>query len=133
MITQLSVNDVVRLSREQLGLTASSAVDDTTLAAMLRQAAGIHCPCSISTLRAAVKESLAYLTDAGSGLEARINAAAKGLTVTGDLLELSQVTADDLNAKGTWVFSAPPGFIVRPGGTVFLIGIVPDEPTPLPV
>jgi hypothetical protein len=62
MITQLSVNDVLRMSREQLGIPSSSAIDDTLLAAMLRRAAGIHCPCSLSTLTAAVRESLAYLT-----------------------------------------------------------------------
>jgi len=132
MITQLSVNDVLRISREQLGIPASPAIDDTLRAALLRRAASIHCPCSLSTLTAAVRESLAYLTDADSELEEQINAAAEGLIVTGDLLELSQVTVDDPNAKGSWVFSAPPGFIVRPGGSIFLIGIVPDEATPLP-
>jgi hypothetical protein len=133
MITQLSINDVLRTSREQLGIPASSALDDTLLAATLRRAAGIHCPCSLSTLTTAVLESLAYLADAESDLEDRVNAAAEGLIVVGDLLELSQVTVDDPNAKGTWVFSAPPGFIVRPGGSIFLTGIVPDEATPLPV
>jgi hypothetical protein len=132
MITQLSINDVLRTSREQLGIPASSGIDDTLLAATLRRAAGVHCPCSLSTLTAAVTESLAYLADAESNLEERVNAAAEGLIIIGDLLELSQVTVDDPNAKGTWVFSAPPGFIVRPGGSIFLIGIVPDEATPLP-
>ncbi len=108
-------------------------MDDTMLAAMLRRSAGIHCPCSLSTLTAAVTESLAYLTDASSELEERVNAAAEGLIVIGDLLELNQVTIDDPNAKGTWVFSAPPGFIVRPSGSIFLVGIVPDEASPLPV
>ncbi len=132
MITQISVKCVLKICREQLGIPASSIIDDTLLAAMLRRAAGIHCPCSISTLTTAVRESLAYLTDAVSELEEQINAAAEGLTVIGDLLELSQVTIDDFNVKGTWVFSAPPGFIVRPGGSIFLIGVVPDDVTLLP-
>jgi hypothetical protein len=132
MIRQFSAKEVLTTSREQLGLPASSAIDDTLIAALLRRAAGIHCPCSLSTLTVAVTESLAYLADADSKLEERVNAAAEGLIVIGDFLELSQVTVDDPNAKGTWAFAAPPGFIVRPGGSIFLIGIAPDEATPLP-
>jgi hypothetical protein len=132
MITQLSVKEVLTASCEQLGVPQSGAIDNTLLAAMLRRAAGIHCPCSLSTLSAAVIESLAYLTDGGSELEERVHDAAEGLIVNGDLLELDRVTVDDANAKGTWVFCAPPGFVVRPSGSIFLIGIVPDEATPLP-
>jgi len=132
MITQVSAKEVLTASRNQLGIPPSSAIDDTLLAAMLRRAAGVHCPCSLSTLTAAVTESLAYLTDCSGELEERVNAVAEGLIVIGDLLELNQVTVDDPNAKGTWVFSAPPGFIVRPSGSIFLVGIVPDEATPLP-
>ena len=32
----------------------------------------------------------------------------------------------------TWVFAAPPNFVVRPSGGVFLFGIVPDQDTFLP-
>jgi hypothetical protein len=132
MITQASVEEVLTASREQLGIPPSSGIDDTLLAAMLRRAAGIHCPCSLSTLTAAVMDSLAYLTDDSVELEERVGVAAEGMVVIGDLLELSHVTVDDPDAKGTWVFSAPPGFIVRPSGSIFLVGIVPDEATPLP-
>jgi hypothetical protein len=132
MITQISANELLVAAREQLGIPASSAIDETMLAAMVRRAAGIHCPCSLATLTAAVVESLAYLTDASAELEERVRATGEGLVVLGDLLELSQVTVDDPNAKGTGVFSAPPGFIVRPSGSVFLVGIVPDEANPLP-
>ena len=132
MIMQVSVKEVLTASRDQLGIPPSPAIDDTLIAAMLRRAAGIHCPCSLSTLTAAVTESLAYLTDASRELEERANAVAEGLIVVGDLLELNQVTVDDPNAQGTWVFSAPPGFIARPSVSIFLVGIAPDEATPLP-
>lgn len=132
MIRQVSMKEVLTASCEQLGIPQSSVIEDTLLAGMLRRAAGVHCPCSLATLTAAVTESLSYLTDGSSELENRLNAAAEGLIVIGDLLELNQVTVDDPNAKGTWVFSAPPGFIVRPNGNIFLVGIVPDEATPLP-
>lgn len=44
----------------------------------------------------------------------------------------SQVSVDDPNVKGTRVFAAPPGFIMRTSGTAFLIGISADEVSPLP-
>src|SRR5690606_13969214 len=49
-----------------------------------------------------------------------------------DLLELHQVTIDDPAAKGTWLFAAPPSFIVRPSGSIFLTGVVADRDTYLP-
>lgn len=134
VITEVSAKEVMRASREALGLPATSqaVIDDAMLAAALRRAAGILCPCSLSTLVAAVLESLQYLFADSDAMAERVAVAAEGLIIGGDLLELSQVTTDDPAAKGTWVFSAPPGFIVRPSGRVFLIGIVPDETTPLP-
>jgi hypothetical protein len=135
VITQVSATEVMRSSRQALGLPAISeaVIDDAMLAAAIRRAAGISCPCSLSTLVTAVLESLQYLFDDSDALAERVAAAAEGLIIGGDLLELSQVTTDDPDAKGTWVFSAPPSFIVRPGGSIFLVGIVPDEATPLPV
>ena len=135
VITEISAAEVVRSSREALGLHALSAdtIDDTLLAASLRRAAGILCPCSPSTLVTAVLESLQYLFEGSDDdMEERIAATAEALIIGGDLLELNQVTTDDPDVKGTWVFSAPPGFVARPGGNVFLVGIAPDEITPLP-
>ena len=135
VITEISAEEVMKSSRESLGLPSVSggAIDDTLLAASLRRAAGILCPCSPSTLVAAVLESLQYLFEGSDDdMEERIAATAETLIIGGDLLELNQVTTDDPDVKGTWVFSAPPGFIVRPGGNIFLVGIAPDEMTPLP-
>jgi hypothetical protein len=133
VIVQVSAMEVLRSSRATLGVSASSddAIDDAMLAASLRRAAGILCPCSLSTLIAAVLESLQHLVEEDAATE-RVAAAAEGLIVGGDLLELSQVTTDDPAAKGTWVFAGPPSFVVRPAGNIFLVGIVPDEATPLP-
>ena len=126
VITQVSATEVMRSSREALGLSATSdgAIDDALLAASLRRAAGILCPCSPSTLVAAVLESLEYLFDDGDAIAERVATTAEGLLIGGDLLELNQVTVDDPAAKGSWVFSAPPSFIVRPGGSIFIVGIV---------
>jgi hypothetical protein len=61
-----------------------------------------------------------------------VETAVEKAIIAGDLLEFSQATPGDPNAKGTWVFAAPPRFVARPSGNVFFMGITPDEPSPLP-
>jgi hypothetical protein len=134
-IMTLSKGQLLQSTRDALGLSSitSQIVDDALLAASLRRAAGLFCPCPLSSLVATVLESLQYLFEEHrDAAEERVAQAAGELVVGGDLLELNQVTTDDPNAKSSWVFAAPPSFIVTPGRTIFLIGIVPDQSTPLP-
>jgi hypothetical protein len=134
VITELSVDEVVRLSRQALGLPASDsdAIDEVLIACALRRAAGFLCPCSPSTLVEAVLESFQHLFQAGDNIAERVTDAAEALVTMGDLLELRQATVDDPLVKATWVFAAPPSFVQRPSGSIFLIGIVPDEAASLP-
>jgi len=134
VIEEISAETVLQASREVLGLPSKrdGAIDDAMLAASVRRAAGIFCPCSPATLVSAVRDSLRYLAEDNDELAIRIAEAIEGLIIGGDLLELSQVTTDDPNFKGTWVFAAPPGFVTRRTGSIFILGIVPDEPSPLP-
>lgn len=106
-------------------------VDSAFLAALLRHTAGICCPCSAASLRTATLASMQYLSD-DDDLSSKVEDAIEGLLVGGDLLELSQVTTDDPSVKGTWLFAAPPSFIMRPSGSIFLTGIVADRDTYLP-
>jgi hypothetical protein len=62
----------------------------------------------------------------------RIDAAIEGLIIGGDLLELHDVATADQSARGTWVFAAPPSYVLRPGGSIFLTGTVPDQDAFLP-
>lgn len=134
MIAKISADEVLKISREMLGLSASpnGLFDDPMLAASLRRTAGILCPCSVSTLLGSVLECVQYLVEDSGDVAERVAAAVESLIIGGDLLELNQVTTDDPAVKGTWVFAAPPAFIVRPAGSIFLVGILPDELTPLP-
>ena len=134
VIREVSAVEVLTTSRTALGLSQGSveAIDAPMLAASLRRAAGFLCPCSPSTLVNAVWESLKYLSPDDGNIEESIKAAINGLVIGGDLLELNQVTTDDPDVKGTWIFLAPPGFVARPDGSFFLIGIARDEVTPLP-
>lgn len=134
MITKVEPGDVLGECRQVLGLKEDphAPVDDVLLAALVRRAAGIHCPCSRSTLRASLLESLQFLvSDEGLPSE-RVDSVIEGLIVSGDLLELNDVATEDPDAKGTWVFAASPGFVLRPSRDIFLFGIVPDQDAFLP-
>ncbi len=133
MILEIQPHQVIANCRIALGLTGSSAeLDDVLLAALLRHCAGILCPCSRATLRTEVVNSLNYLSDDAETLAVRLDRLVDDLIVVGDLLELGDVSIDDPNVRGTWVFAAPPSFIARPSGTVFITGIVPDQDSFLP-
>lgn len=134
MIHKVLAGDVLAGCRQTLSLPRSQEepIDDVLLAALLRRSAGIHCPCSRATLRGSLLESLQYLSPAETALPDRIDEIIEGLIVGGDLLELNDVAIDDPDMKGTWVFAAPPSFVVRPSGGVFLLGIVNDQDVFLP-
>lgn len=133
MISVLAPEDVVRYCRSILNLQGEGqGIDDTFLSAMLRRTAGALCPCSRAVLRAALVESLSYLDQEPTTLPARLEGLIDDLIVVGDLLELCDVTTGDKEAKETWVFAAPPSFVVRKSGSIFLTGIVPDQDGWLP-
>ncbi len=133
VIERVSRERVLRTSRESLGLPESNGVvDDELLAALLRRAAGILCPCAPATLSASVMEGLHSLIDDAKTVEQTLDELIDKLIVVGDLLELNQVTTDDPNVKSTWVFAAPPTFVYRSDGTLFLLGVVPDQVALLP-
>jgi len=129
----LTSSEVLAEARRSLGLkvTTSESVDSEFLAASLRHTAGILCPCSAAALRGALEQALQHLATI-EDLASRVEDAIEGLIVGGDLLELNQVTTDDIDVKGTWLFVAPPGYVVRPNGSIFLTGIVADRDTYLP-
>lgn len=130
-IAELDHQQVLELARRTIGLEPGEP-DDQFFAALLRRSAGIHCPCSRATLRTSVLECLRYLSDAETPLSDRTDSIIEALIVGGDLLELHDIVTEDSHAKGTWVFAAPPSFVVRPNGSVFVFGIVPEQDTFLP-
>lgn len=133
MIQLIEADQVVSLCSETLGLgKAHSIHDEVLLAALVRRAAGLVCPCSPGTLRRAVLESLFLLSEDVERLSDDVEMAVDKATIAGDLLELNQVTTDDPDVKGSWVFAAPPAFVRRSSGGVFLAGISPEGPSALP-
>ena len=136
VITQVNARNVLAGCRQTLGLPEEPEgfIDDVLIAALLRRTAGYHCPCSCTTLRASVLDSLRLLSKGKDEMSLfdQIDIVIEGLIAGGDLIELNDVVTYDPEAKGTWVFAAPPSFIVRPSGSIFLLGIVPDQDVFLP-
>lgn len=134
MIERVTPEQVLARCRETLGLAhrADDAIDEVLLAALLRHSAGIHCPCSRATLRTSVFESTQALSPQLGGLANRLDDTIEALIIGGDLLELNDVITDDSSVRQTWVFAAPPSFVVRPSGAAFVFGVVPDQDMFLP-
>lgn len=132
VVEQITITDLLSGCRADVGLApeAQDAIDEPLLGALVRRAAGFLCPCPQTALRNAVLESLEFLGD--ESLAEDVDAAVEGLLVGGDLLELTDVTIDDRSVRGSWVFAAPPRFVVRPSGSIFVLGIVPDHNVFLP-
>ena len=134
VINLITANKVLPTCRQILGLPANQhdVIDGPLLAGLLRRSAGINCPCSRTTLSASLLECLKHLSENEKFLRDRVNEAIEALIVGGDLLELNDVVTDDMAVKGTWVFAAPPSFVVRRSLNIFLFGIVADQDTFLP-
>ena len=134
MIARISPTDVLAGCRKTLGMPddRDAGLDGTMLAALGRRSAGMHCPCSRATLRTALLECTYGLPADRDSLPEAVDDAIEALIVGGDLLELNDVVIDASDVRQTWVFAAPPGFVVRPSGSAFLFGIVPDQDTFLP-
>lgn len=134
MIARISPTDVLAGCRKTLGMPdeRDAGLDDTMLAALGRRSAGMLCPCSRATLRASLLECTYGLPADYDSLPDAVDDAIEALIVGGDLLEINDVVIDDSDVRQTWVFAAPPSFVVRPSGSVFLLGVVPDQDAFLP-
>lgn len=132
MITLVSPSVVMASAREAMRLPVNAVADDAYWIATLRRLAGCHCPCSPRTLIASVIESHRNLVAVDDTFIEKIERLIDLLVAAGDLLELSDVTTLDETVKATWLFAAPPTFIVHPSGKAFLAGVTSDDPLPLP-
>ena len=117
-----------------MGLSAESAseLDEPLLGALVRYGAGILCPCSRSWLLAGLAECLQHLGIGSDELRNRVDSAIEGLIVRGELLELCGDESDEWEGGTTRLILAPPRFVVRPSGSIFLLGAVPDHGAFLP-
>jgi hypothetical protein len=110
-----------------LDLTAPEA-----LAAALRRAAGFLCPCAPSTLVRAVLRPLDGLVAETDALKESVEAVLDAMVAHGDLLEERDLAGDADQRNRVLLYAAPPSFVVRDSGVAILLGIAPDQRSPLP-
>jgi len=136
MIRVLTEGEVLAYARDAYALPEpkqpDTLIDDAFLAASLRRLGGFLCPCSPKTLNAAAMDTLRYLVPPTLELTERIDYVLEALQAGGDFLELSRVTTLDERTRGTWLFSAPPSFVVHESGKVHVFGMSPEDVSPLP-
>jgi hypothetical protein len=135
MIEEVGADAVIGVARASLGLPFGGPVvpDEPYIAAAVRRLAGFLCPCSPRTLLRAAVESHRGLVPDEAAFGELIEATIEALIAIGDLLEIGDVALEGDEVKGTWLVAAPPAFVARESGSVFILGLSADEQTPLPM
>jgi hypothetical protein len=133
-VERANAGHVLNVSRAALGLppNADRGLDDVFLAASLRRTAGILCPCPPSSIVGVALQSLHHLVEDVDAIRGRIEDLLEKLVAGGDFLELGSASLGDTAARSTWLFAAPPSFVERPDHAIAIIGVAPDEASPLP-
>lgn len=135
MLTTTTPNEVINLMQAQLGLNGAhiDRINETLMAATLRRLSDFTCPCAPSTLVNAMLAAIQPLIVATPAeIREQVEESIENLLISGDLLELSKVSVLDREDKENWLFAAPPGFVQRPSGRIFIFGIAPDDASFLP-
>lgn len=130
----LSVDDLHALKVKELGLDPSS-IDlgsPEAIACAVRRAAGFLCPCSAVTLVRSVVLPLKGLVEDLDSVQLTVEQMLEALIAHGDLLEHCDISSGESEHTAVLLYGAPPSFVMRQTGAVFLFGIVPDHALLLP-
>jgi hypothetical protein len=101
------------------------------VAAGLRRVAGFLCPCPQRVLAQAVAKPLQELNAPTAELLEVVEDTLEAMIAYGDLLDELEVGALDRSNRSRLIYAAPPSFVSRQGGSVFLLGIAPDRTSAL--
>lgn len=132
-INALSRADVCARAVRNLGLDseAFNITSPEAIAASLRRAAGVYCPCSPTTLLRAVLRPLDGLIEDMVAVEEAAENVLEAMIAYGDLLESRGVASEKGEGGGNLLYAAPPAFVMRDSGAALVIGIVPQRLSPL--
>lgn len=133
-LQRVTADAALRTMRRELLLPAedSASTDVAVIAAVMRRLCGFMCPCPGYALEKATLRSLQPFYPSDDALRTEIKEILNDLLTSGDLLELSRVVVAGAEGKPTWLFCAPPSFVRRTDGRVYIFGIAPDGATFLP-
>ena len=113
------------------GYIPESGLSEAFLAQAVRRAVSFMAPCTSRELARAVARSFSGPFKEEE-LTERVADVIEELIVYGDILEMREPLDDVLGASRTFVLRpAPPCFVARPDGSVAIIGIAGEQPTPL--
>lgn len=117
-----------------LGLdpTACDLFSNEAIAAALRRVAGFLCPCPERTLVQAVVEPMNEIITDRLQFAEIVENTLEAMITYGDLLEEFEVAAVERLQRSSLIYAAPPSFIRRKSGMIFLIGIAPDRNSATP-
>jgi hypothetical protein len=127
--SQVHAETVAALGLDSTVLDLSSP---EALAAALRRAAGFLCPCPANTLIRAVTQALYRLLEDDGDLRDMVEGMLEALVAHGDLFESRDVTPEKSLDGGVLIYTATPSFVYRESGDVLLLGVIPDQVSPLP-
>lgn len=133
-VIQANGSQAVEQLRKDLGVPFGQRYDDLSvlIAAVIRRLCGFMCPCPPGAIAKVALRSLTKFDLDPTELEEQVSDTMEDLMVCGDLLELSKVTLQGAENKPTWLFCAPPSYVERQGGRIYLFGIAPDDAPFLP-
>lgn len=131
---KLSIAQVHQQKITELGLDPNS-LDLTSIEAIagaLRRAASFICPCTTPTLVRSIVRPLKGLVDDMEEMKMVVEDTLDAMIAHGDFLEEDDLEEDSSHSKSVMLYAAPAAFVTRKSGTVFLLGIAPDQFSVLP-
>ncbi|RST52633.1 hypothetical protein [Variovorax sp. MHTC-1] len=105
---------------------------ESTVAAVIRRLSGFMCPCPKTALASAAVRSLRLDPETTAEIADQVDGSIEDLMIAGDLIELSKVVAVGAEDHLTWLFCAPPSFVKRADGRIYVFGVGPDDAVFLP-
>jgi len=127
MMFPITKEDLERQVVKALGLD-SAALDIPSVecvAALLRRVAGFICPCGAHALTRAVVDCCREVVVEKENLKTLVEEVLEAMVAYGDLLEAQDVLASAKDLSCSWLYPAPPSFVLRKSGKVLLLGISP--------
>ena len=131
---RLSSSDVHSRGVTQLGLDPNT-LDLTSveaIAAALRRAAQIFCPCASATLVRVIVEPMKQLVKDIDTFRDSVWNTLEAMIAHGDLFEHRDIQELSTPSTTTLVYGAPVGFVARDSGSVILLGISSNQSSVFP-
>lgn len=105
----------------------------TLLANFMRHACALYCPIPRGKLIQTTTKLLTPIFENANSLHIDLESVLNGLFESGDLLEISRFISSDEKFSGDWIFLAPPSYIQRSSGRIYICGIASDNASILPL